>query len=454
MTPISIIGILLGSVSAVILIALIGYRLSYNPYAPLTRHSVGDGVTLKVGIMGDTQLIASEDDPYYNYTEHLINAFKVLREQKVEVIVFDGDIGNLGSAYAFNLFKKVFDLTYGGDEEKPIMNIIMGNHDHWYIKSIPSIPTYHEKLFEKALGEKPFSHKVINGYHFINWGSMDSTTITCNANILWAKKEIEAAIKEDPNKPVFVQTHLAPYGTMYGSLEWGNRLITYLLKNYPQVVAFSGHSHFALTDERSLWQGEFTAITTQAVAYIELERGKENGSKPKDEFGDLQYSRRNYMGLIMDVNNKQVSIQRISFESNKKYKEPWIIDLPINKKTFRYDTEKRRQQSIAPKFENDYSIEFIKQEKEGKEYKQLRFTQAIHEDLVHSYRIVFTNLKSEKSSEHLYFSDFFLLKEDRSKNLTVQLPKKLKNGEYKVEIYAIESFGKESEPIIGNIIIE
>ena len=230
MTPISIIGILLGSVSAVILIALIGYRLSYNPYAPLTRHTVGDGVTLKVGIMGDTQLIASEDDPYYNYTEHLINAFKVLREQKVEVIVFDGDIGNLGSAYAFNLFKKVFDLTYGGDEEKPIMNIIMGNHDHWYIKSIPSIPTYHEKLFEEALGEKPFSHKVINGYHFINWGSMDSTTITCNANILWAKKEIEAAIKEDPNKPVFVQTHLAPYGTMYGSVEWGNRLITYLLK--------------------------------------------------------------------------------------------------------------------------------------------------------------------------------------------------------------------------------
>ena len=44
MTPISIIGILLGSVSAVILIALIGYRLSYNPYAPLTRHTVGDGV--------------------------------------------------------------------------------------------------------------------------------------------------------------------------------------------------------------------------------------------------------------------------------------------------------------------------------------------------------------------------------------------------------------------------
>lgn len=450
MNIIQIILLTLGTASAAVILALIGIRLSYDPYAKIKRYTVGDGKTLKVGLMGDTQLLYSEDCPSYNYTDHLVQAFTVLKEQKVEVIVFTGDVGDAGRPYAFQLFQRIFDMVYQG-EEKPILNIIMGNHDHYYYKGYPSIPTYHQKEFEKALGEKAFSHKVINGFHFINWSSMDATPITCNINILWAKKEIEKAIKEDPTKPVFVQTHFAPYNTMYGSKNWGYWPITYLLKQYPQVVSFSGHSHFSLIDERSIWQDEFTAITTQAVAYIELEKGKENGSVPKDEFGSNQISKRNYMGLIMTVNDENVEIQRISFEKNKYYKEPWIIDLPMDRSTFRY-TDKRAEERVPPRFEGETSIEYIKVIRDENVYKQLRFTQAIHEDFVHSYRIIFT--KEGKSSEYLYFSDFFLLKEDRGKSLTIKLPDKINEGEYEVEIYAIESFGKESQPIKGTIFVE
>ena len=129
------------------------------------------------------------------------------------------------------------------------------------------------------------------------------------------------------------------------------------------------------------------------------------------------------MGLIMNVNDKKVEIQRISFEKNKYYKTPWIIDLPMNRSTFRY-TDKRAEKSVPPRFEGQTSIQYIKVARDEEFFKQLRFTQAIHDDLVHSYKIVFT--KDGNSSEYLYFSDFFLLKEeDRGKTLTIKLPEKI-----------------------------
>ena len=40
-----------------------------------------------------------------------------------------------------------------------------------------------QKRFENYLGEKPFSHKVINGIHFINWSSENSSSDKSNTNV-------------------------------------------------------------------------------------------------------------------------------------------------------------------------------------------------------------------------------------------------------------------------------
>ena len=53
-------------------------------------------------------------------------------------------------------------------------------------------------------------------------------------------------------------------------------------------------------------------------------------------------------------------------------------------------------------------------------------------------------------TELLYFSDFYLMGEDRGQYIILKLPLTL-SGKYDVAIYAIESFGKESEPIIGEV---
>ena len=43
------------------------------------------------------------------------------------------------------------------------------------------------------------------------------------------------------------------------------------VKPYSNIINFSGHSHFPIIDERSIWQKEFTAIQTGSTSYVELE---------------------------------------------------------------------------------------------------------------------------------------------------------------------------------------
>ena len=74
--------------------------------------------------------------------------------------------------------------------------------------------------------EKPFTHKVINGYHFINWGSENGSMDEPNQNIEWVENQIKMSLKDDKTKPIFITTHFAPKSTVYGSNEYGTQTIT------------------------------------------------------------------------------------------------------------------------------------------------------------------------------------------------------------------------------------
>jgi hypothetical protein len=306
--------------------------------------------------------------------------------------------------------------------------------------------------------EKPFTHKVINGYHFINWGSENGSLDNPNQNINWIEKQINIALEDDKNKPIFVTTHFAAEDTVYGSDAWGTKSIKIVLSKYPNVIHFSGHSHFSLIDERSIWQKEFTSIQTQSVSYTELEKGFENGPYPCDEYGDIQIAGKNFMGLIMDVNDSKIEIQRISFENDTLYEKPWVIERTININNFKYTFEKRNKERNKPKFifekEEDKKIIFEKDEK-MKDGIAFKFKSAFHENFVQSYKMQLINDKNE-IIEKLYSSDFYLLPQDRKKILRFKLKKDgVPVGKYNVKIFARESFGKESDNYVeGSVIIE
>ena len=91
----------------------------------------------------------------------------------------------------------------------------------------------------------------------------------------------------DPRKPIFLVTHPVVYNTTYGSVDgtyWHTKNLHSVIKDYPQVIVFSGHLHFPLNSERSIFQGDYTTINTAATYYCSLE-GEIDGIRPIDTGG-------------------------------------------------------------------------------------------------------------------------------------------------------------------------
>ena len=119
----------------------------------------------KVGIISDTQLPPTEealknDD---TYVEHLRNALIAMKNNGIDMILFAGDIGDLGTYFAFETYENTIDEVFG--EDRPIVQTIMGNHDFWNKDAKTAIN--HIKAFKQVIGESPWTHYVVNGYHFI-----------------------------------------------------------------------------------------------------------------------------------------------------------------------------------------------------------------------------------------------------------------------------------------------
>ena len=73
----------------------------------------------------------------------------------------------------------------------------------------------------------------------------------------------------DTSKPIFF-FHAHSHDQYRGfATNKGNSGFDTLLKDYPNLLAFTGHTHFDMQDDRSIWQKDFTALNTGSSSYIE-----------------------------------------------------------------------------------------------------------------------------------------------------------------------------------------
>lgn len=383
----------------------------------------------KVGVISDTQLPPTEealknDD---KYVAHLRNALIAMKNNDVDMILFAGDIGDLGTYFAFELYEKTIDEVYG--EDRPIIQTVMGNHDFW-----GKTATNHIKAFKQVMGESPWTHFVVNGYHFIgaspNCGMMKRDYVLTSR---WLEKELEKASAQSQGKPIFVTTHSQPKDTCYGSDEWGDSSLNEVLSKYPNVILFGGHSHYSVLDERTIWQGDYTVLQTQSLSYIELETGKENGTIPPN-------ADKTPMGYIMDFKNDEIQIHRVLFDGSEMGIEQkadmlWSFDLPYEN-TGKYSFDARKAVNSAPVITDTNGTASI-----NGENIELTFTAGEDDDFVHSYEVVVDDKDS-----FLFFSDFYNGLENMSDTVTLSLKSDGENHSYK--IYAVDSWGEKSENFV------
>lgn len=448
--------IIIGVVCSVLSLALVVgagivayYSIGVKP-GKLTNVTVGNGKTIKIGIISDTQL--PRNNKKTTYREHLLKALTQLKEQNVEMIIHAGDVGDSSSSYAYKTYNEVFNSVYTDKNNVPEKLYILGNHDMWGISNRNSPGPKHRK-FKRILGETPNSHKVVNGFHFIGASPDQGSTSEGYSEkaTAWLEEQIEIAVKDTPDMPVFVVTHQNPADTVYGSDDWSDPALDPVLRKHSNVVSISGHSHYSLLDERSIYQNAYTALQTQSLAYIENETGKFDPFKgkiasvpPKDE--DYPFM------MIMEVGEDNTKIHRWNITDNKEEKADrlWTIDYPLTKENFKYTTELRKSANQAPSMANSKEVtlnsvikstlyEPIKGETT---LRGITFTAGTDDDFVHSYKIVLTG---EKEAEYTYFSDFYNGINNMTKTVNFALDKTLPSGSYNVKVYAIDSYDVVSE---------
>ncbi len=313
--------------------------------------------------------------------------------KNLDAVVISGDITDNGFLGSFFSFAAITDFEIREGTER--LAVVAKSHDS-YTHLNNSL-----KVFEGITGQEPDFHKVIGGFHFIGVSRSATLKHYTDKQVKWLDENIAAAVKDDPEKPVFVFQHEHVKDTVYGSSEtdgWGLDVFTDVLSKYPQVVHISGHSHFPANDPRAVWQGSFTAINDGGLAYFELAVDGKNGQFPQDKDRMSQ-------ALIIEVDaDNRVLVKVLDVDAGKIMRE-FLIDNITEENKVKYSFETRKEKSSAPVFPEGAALHY---EKNGlKHYITVPQAKVSEDNEVFLYRISVLNEKGKTIYEDWAFSEYF-----------------------------------------------
>lgn len=262
-----------------------------------------------------------------------------------------------------------------------------------------------------------------------------------------------AITAEDPNAYVFVFTHPMIYDTCYGSDQgsyWYTKHLTSILKKHPQVVAFGGHLHFPINDERSIHQGKFTSVGCGSVMSVDIEEGFLNapGEVPDDAYEISS-------GHLVQVDiNGNLRITRMNFSDGSTYKDPWELTAPKEDGSHLLSyTNDRAKHNAAPTLSGQIRWEM---KADDPRVMVVSWPAGQDDDLVHHYRV---DIRSADGKEllcpHYYCADFYQHSDPQQMQdvytceLTPVLP-----GEYTITVTAVDSWGATSDPISCTVTVD
>ncbi|MBP1962795.1 LamG-like jellyroll fold domain-containing protein [Paenibacillus aceris] len=389
-------------------------------YTPRKR---SDGNYLVFPVISDLQMgNRATDAPKF---EQAMDQLRTLVPD-YDAIAIAGDLTEHGSNSEYDSVMSIFNRK----KVPSAANLfVIGNHE--YINGLT--PQLAQDRFEQKTGtENYFYDKWINGFHFIMLGTEDSTRDgkMSDSQIAWLEQKL--AENADPNKPIFVFHHQHIKDTVYGSDLWGyfNTKLYNALSKYPQVVTFTGHSHYPIDDPRSIHQQDFTSLGTSAISYPELEPGKIQGNFPDDHI---------MQGLIVEVQDGQVVIKRRDFHANKWTGEDYIVRYPADKSMFTY-TNNRDQ--VKPVFPASAQASVDPSSVQAQKVK-LKFDQATDNLMVHSYEINMIKADSNvQSMSQKAFSEWYY--DPVPSSLSLDIAGLRPNTPYRAEIWALDSFNNRS----------
>ena len=387
----------------------------------------------------DVHLDGNEEQPNAIRLANLIKdmyKYSELQDYKtVDALMVVGDFAGGGAESEYAMFNKIIK-----DNIKPQTQVltVLGNHEFINYRDVD--PTVGYEVYKKMINENVDTDIVINGYHFIGV-SYDDNGKTFKGKTAWLREKLQNATNEDPTKPIFVYQHPSPTLTVYGSISWSDPDIKKVLKDFPQVVDFSGHSHYSPSDPRSVWQGEFTAIGCGSLGalmgnlnYIEGDQDAPGKSAAAwlvevDKDGNVTLK-------LYDVEN------RIFFKDNEYYFSN-LSD--ITKRD--YTWAKQQSLDTAPQFPEKSEVKNTVNENNE---TVISFPEAKGYYEAENYKITVKDSNNKKVFEKTVISEYVRATDD---DVTVNLGK-LEKGDYKVKTTAYSPYTKKGSTLENKITVK
>jgi hypothetical protein len=364
-------------------------------YGAIAGDTGGGTPLLKLGVLSDVHLNHPGDET------HFLKALAYFRDNGVDGVLIAGDIADTGRVAQLERTADCWFKTFPEDRAPDGRHVerlfVYGNHDiqAWRWGGMGQYKDDAEKRrvalgFEdvrartwERLFHEPFAPvwmKRVKGVVFIgaHWDDRGHCPLI-------EPFMAEHAKDIDPSLPFFYTQHSHPKDTCYGPAAWGhdNGCATRALSPFPNAVAFSGHSHYTLLDERTVWQGAFTSIGTATLRrtsldYLEPENSNGNPYDP----GAKAWKHKKVMkplfreegkeGMLIDVHADRLVIHRRNFTFDLSLGDDWTVPVPAAADTpFAY--AKRAKKRTPPAFASDAAARAVVLEKApdcaGKEVK-------------------------------------------------------------------------------------
>ena len=332
----------------------------------------GEKPNIMFGVISDIHITTPESTTAFR------RALKYFRDRKVDAVVICGDLSDWGLMsglkHVADAWNSVFPNDRAPDGRKVEKLFCTGNHDYdgyWYgdMTLDMHVQGYSENEALVKLGMKkcweevfhePFAQvrrRTVKGYDFISSEWKDGKDGFKEAEAWFAANGKTL----DPKKPFFVFTHY-PFRDTTSCSGRGDAYSGAIFKTRPNAVTFTGHCHWTLNDERSIWQGDYTAIAVPSMSYTTIPGGYENGSDKRNGKSSLSMPviparqfLREAQGYVVSVFDDRMEVERRDFTEGVEAAPAWIVTPPAAAAS-RYAFANSKKRTPVPQFPKEASV--------------------------------------------------------------------------------------------------
>ena len=421
----------------------------------------------------------------------------VKNNERIKVVVFNGDTVDTGTAENYALLDECFETVFGNvaKADRPEFLFNMGNHEFYpntncdlhdtdYARETGLFKQFANKWMSQPIGEDESVYmRTIGGISYIiafPSSSFDGQYDYASCGEFGATdfETLQMCLSEATadNRPCVVATHW-PWGYTYGGATYGManwyvvNQMTELLQNYPSVINVTSHTHFSDLHERDLDQTYYTTVNVgthclgkhvngvesdengETVTYMNLSGRGINGSVDPAAYS-LYWSGTVHFGIGIDFGEDNITIKRINIGKGEDYAHgSWIVPYDITKDNlhdkFYYEAGERAGEALN--FAEGEKLSAAKTSvSSGKATISLGFNDVEQYWAVEGYKIEIYNDESQLVYKTWWQSLFWADRGAKS-NYSITVSDVPASSAYTAKVYPMDFFGHYCEPLTATI---